>query len=94
MGQFATLLPGQEEETLRSLVLGQALMLSITTPAIPGEELKIQHNLGRVPHGYTLMTRPFMTFQHGHDSSDTDWDAQFMYLRFSIIDTDLRIAVF
>ena len=94
MGQFATLIPGQEEETVRELVHGQALMLPITTPAVPGDELKIEHNLGRIPNGYTLMTRPFQTFQHGHDSSDTDWDAQFMYLRFSIVDTDLTIAVF
>lgn len=94
MGQFAALIPGREDESLRQLLLGQALIVNITTPSIPGEELKISHNLGRMPNGYMLLTRPFMTFQHGHDSNDTEWDDQFMYLRFSIVDTDIAIAVF
>lgn len=94
MGQFAKLVPGREEITQRALLAGQAIVLDITTPTTPGAELTIEHNLNRIPHGYTLLTRPFLTFQHGHDDADTAWDDQFMYLRFSIVATDLLIAVF
>ena len=94
MGQFAEFIPGREDQTQRDLVAGQTLVIPITAPSIPGEELEIQHNLGRIPNGYALIDRPFMVFSHGHDSDDTAWDEHYMYLRFSIVDTDLTIAVF
>ena len=94
MGQHTAFVLGREEQTLRDLADSQPVFIGITTPAASGDEMKIEHSLGRIPKGYVLGERPFMVFSHGHDDDDTAWDEHFIYLRFSLASTALTIAVF
>lgn len=94
MGQQSTYIPGREDETLKEFIGLQPVFIEITTPTIPGELLEIEHNLGRIPQGYSIVDRPFTMFNHGRDSTDTAWTEHFMYLRFSLAGTAMKIVVF
>ena len=94
MGQHTAFILGREEETLRDLVASQPVFIDITTPAFGGTEMKIEHSLGRIPKVYVLVKQIFGSFNHGHDDGDTEWDEHFIYLKFSVTNTALTIAVF
>ena len=79
-------------QTVRELVQGQTDVLDVTTPSVPGTELKIPHGLGRTPKGYMIIAKPYKDLNHG--KGDTTWTATHLYLKFSLDNTALMIGVF
>ena len=94
MGRHTAFILGREEQTQRDLVDSQPVFIDITTPAAPGDEMKIEHSLGRIPKGYVIVKRPLGLLAHGHNDGDTEWDEHFIYLKFSLTNLALTIAVF
>lgn len=84
----------QVEQVLQEIIASLPVFIDITTPTSTGTELKVQHDLGRIPNGYAVVHQPYVSFFHGHDSTDTAWDEHFMYIKFSTASKDLTIAVF
>lgn len=94
MGQQVAFIPGFTEQVVAELVAKQPAFIDITTPSTVAEELEIRHDLQRIPNGYAIVKRPYVTFFHGHDSTDTVWTDEFIYAKFSATDLELTLAVF
>lgn len=92
MVQHAQNLPGNLPTSVRELVEGQVDAIDVTTPALPGEELKIQHGLGRIPKGYIILKKTYHAMNDGE--SGTAWDRDFLYLKFSLDSRAITIGVF
>jgi len=80
-------LPKAVRETIQSL----PDLLTITTPDTVGQELEIPHGLGHTPSGIMVLDKPYSWLNWGR--GDTEWDARFLYLKFSIASETLTIAV-
>ena len=94
MPRVASYNPANLTSNLRQLFEGQLTTIEVTTPLITGNLARIQHDLGRIPNGYIIVKGPYMSYAHGWNLSDTGWDSTYMYLRFSLSNTPLTIAVF
>lgn len=87
-------IPGRLEETVRGLVDTRPSVITITTPSSAGLELEIQHGLGRVPHGYSIIKRPYGSpTDIIHGEGDTDWTSDKIYIKFNQTDLELTILV-
>lgn len=86
--------PGHVALSVRELLDGQLNTIEITTPGSAGDELKIAHDLGRIPNGYIIVNRPYTGTAMDHGEGATDWDETNIYLKFSATDTVLTIAVY
>ena len=94
MTRLAKWNPASLDGVVRSLVLAQANLVEITTHATVGTLMEIEHSLGRVPLGYTLSDPPFAFVQYGHNSDDTAHTDRYLYIRFSVASTALKLLVF
>lgn len=94
MSQHAKEHPGAVAQSVRELLNGQLNTIEITTPSTAAEELKIAHDLGRVPNGYIIVIRPYTGGSLFHGKGATTWDTVNLYLKFSTTDTELTLAVF
>ena len=92
MSRHAKMNPARPIVTTRQLVEGQPDIVEITTPSIPGIEAAIAHSLGRMPKGYIIVKGPYSVFNHGE--SGRDWTPNYLYLKFSITDETVTIAIF
>ena len=93
-GRIASFNPANPTSNIRQLLEAQTTFVSFTTPAITGALAQIRHDLGRIPFGYQIVKGPYMTYQHGWNLADTAWDATYIYVRFSILDAPLTLAIF
>lgn len=81
-------------QTVRELVNGQLNTIEITTPSSAGLELRIAHGLGRIPNGYIIVKRPYTGTAMDHGIGSTSWDTVNLYLKFSVTDIALTLAVY
>ena len=82
------------DATLRALVGSQANMVDVTTHAVAGTLMDIEHSLGRIPIGYVLCDPPFAFIQYGRNTDDTEHTDKYLYVRFSVPSTALKLLVF
>lgn len=91
MSKHAPYIPGQPDMVLQSLVNGQPDFLEVTTPASTSDELEVSHGLGRKPRGVIVIrsTSAISVYDSG-----TEWTTGSLFVKFSVADADVTLAVF
>lgn len=90
-------IPGQPELMLQLIIDALPVSVDVTTvsDSSSGGITQVQHDLGRIPHGYAVIKQPpDSSFTHGSDSDTTTWDEQFLYIEFDTDSVDLTLAIF
>lgn len=92
-------IPGQIELMLQLIIDAMPVYVDVTTASDsesdPAGITRVQHDLGRIPHGYAIIKQPpASTFTHGADSDTTAWDNTFLYIEFDTNSVELTLAIF
>ena len=94
MSRIAKWNPGNLDGVVRALVGSQANLVEVTTHATAGTLMEVEHSLGRIPIGYVLCDPPFAFIQYGRNTDDTEHTDKYLYVRFSVPSTALKLLVF
>lgn len=97
MSRFARLHPGNIDQSVRELISGQTVFVTITTGSTINKDFAIEHGLGRLPNGYVLlkgMTAIMVLSGFILYDGDTPWTTNHMYLKSSVANAPCTIAIF